>query len=107
MKVLINNHKFELIYANNFKKRLFGLMGKKNIKEGIFFPHCNSIHTFFMKEEIDVLMVDKDSIIKWIYPSLKKNKIIYKKNINIIIELPKKTIEEFSIKVNDKIKIIE
>ena len=107
MKVLIDNKKINLIYANKFKIRLFGLMGKKNIEEGIIFPHCNSIHTFFMREEIDVLLLDKDLSIKYLYPALKKNKIIFKRGIKYIIELPQNTINQYQIKQNSKIKIIE
>ena len=89
MKILINNQKIEVKYANTFFLRLFGLMGKRNINYGIVFPNCNSIHTFFMKEEIDVLMLNKNYQVKYIYQNLRKNKIIYKKGIKYVIELPK------------------
>lgn len=103
MKILLNNKIIVLKNANNFKLRLFGLMNKKNFNYGIIFPNCNSIHTFFMKEEIDVLMLDENYQIKYIYKSLKKNKIVYKKNIKYVIELPKNTIK--NIKINDYIKL--
>ena len=45
--------------AKKFKDRLIGLMFKKNIKYGILFRNCRSIHTFFMFEEIDVIATDK------------------------------------------------
>ena len=50
MNLKINNKKMTVKKATNFKTRLFGLMGQKGIKEGILFPKCNAIHTFFMKE---------------------------------------------------------
>lgn len=106
MKLLINENTIEVLYANYFKLRLIGLMGKKNINKGIFFPHCNSIHTFFMKEEIDILMLDENYKIIYAFKNFKKNKIIYKKNIKHIIELPKNTIKNLNIKVNDNIKIV-
>lgn len=39
--------------------RFLGLMGKKSIpaNEAVAFPRCNSIHTFFMRFPIDVLLV--------------------------------------------------
>ena len=107
MRILINDKSFDLIYGNRFKIRLLGLMGKKNINKGIIFPNCNSIHTFFMKEDIDVLMIDKNLLIKYIYPSLKKNKILFKNGIKYIIELPKNTINNQQIKINNKITIIK
>ena len=103
MKILLNNKKIEVKYANTFSLRLFGLMGKKNINYGIIFPKCSSIHTFFMKESIDVLMLNKNYQVKKIYQNLGKNKIIYQKGINYIIELPKNSIS--NIKINDYIKI--
>ena len=106
MKLLINENIIEVIYANNFKQRLIGLMGKKNIEKGMFFPHCNSIHTFFMKEEIDVLMLNKNNKIIYTYSNFKKNKVIYKRNCKKVIELPKNTINKHNIKVNNQIKIV-
>ena len=62
--------------AKSFKDRLIGLMFKKNINYALLFDRCNSIHTFFMKENIDVIMCDKDNNILYFYKDLKKNKII-------------------------------
>lgn len=83
----------EIKEAKTFKQRLFGLMFKKNIKHGLLFKNCKSIHTFFMKEEIDVIATDKnDKIIKK-YQKLKPWKIlIAPKNTKNIYELPKNTI---------------
>ena len=78
--------------ANHPIKRFFGLMGKKNIKTGLLFPKCNSVHTFFMKEDIDIIMIDKDKKIVLIKENVTKNKIIYKKEAYHTIELPKNTI---------------
>ena len=46
--------------ADSFFPRLLGLMGRKTIAndEALIFPRCNSIHTFFMRFAIDVVMVD-------------------------------------------------
>lgn len=90
MKIIYNNEEFEVKICDNFKNRLLGLMFKKEINYGLCFPKCNSIHTFFMKQNIDIFMTDKN------------NKVIYKKNnlkpFKII--LPKKNVYytyEFSI----------
>ncbi len=103
MEIIINNQIFNLDIANSFKKRLMGLMGKKNIKKGIFFPKTNSIHTFFMKEEIDLIMIDKDNNIIYFKKNLKRNKIVIKKKAYHTIELPKESIS--NIQLNDKIII--
>ena len=97
MKLLINNQTIYLDKANTFSKRFFGLMGKRNIKKGLFFSKCNSIHTFFMKEEIDIIMIDKDKKIVYIKENVTKNKIIYKKEAYHTIELPKNSINNLKI----------
>lgn len=90
------------IYKNPFLKAL-GLMGKKDIKEGIVLVRCNSIHTFFMRQNIDVVMTDKNYKILYIYKNLKKNKIIWpKKKVYYTFELPKGTIHD--LKINTYLK---
>ncbi len=80
--------------AKDFKDRLLGFMFKKNINHGLLFKKCRSIHTFFMKEKIDVIATDKnDNIIKT-YKNIKPWKIlIAPKSTNNIYELPKGTIK--------------
>ena len=94
MKLKVNNQILNIQKATNFKTRLFGLMGKKNIQEGILFPKCNAIHTFFMKDEIDVIGLNEESQIVFIYRNVPKNRIIKIRNTNkktSILELPKDT----------------
>lgn len=58
--------------ADNFFKRLIGLMGKANLEAGgaLILKPCTSIHTFFMRFPIDVAFVDRENRIVKIYPSL-------------------------------------
>ena len=106
MKLVIKDKKINILYANSFKLRFFGLMGKKKITYGIFFPNCNSIHTFFMKDEIDIIMLNKNNQILYLYENFKKNHILYKKEAKHIIELPKGFIKKYKFKINDYIKIV-
>jgi len=48
--------------ADNFGKRLIGLMGKKNLNEGegLLLWNCSAIHCFFMKIPIDVIYISRD-----------------------------------------------
>jgi len=79
----------KVIEAKCFKDRLFGLIGKKNIDYCLLFKRCNSIHTFFMKEAIDVVMTDKDNKIIYIKKNMKKNRIILpKKGVYQTYEFP-------------------
>ena len=103
MEIIINNQTFNLDIANTFKKRLIGLMGKKDIQKGIFFPKTRSIHTFFMKDNIDIIMIDKNYNIVYYKKNVKKNIIIIKRKAYHTIELPKSSIKD--IVLNEKITI--
>ncbi len=85
----------------SYKNRLLGLMFKKNINYGLRFPHCNSIHTFFMRESIDVVMTDMDNNILYVYYNLKPWRIISPKSgVYYTYEFPA---NKFKFNKNDKI----
>lgn len=84
--------------ANTFSKKLIGLMFKKNIDYGLLIPNCKSIHTFNMRENIDVLLLDSNFMVLMINRNVLPNKIINfytKEKHPYILELP----EGFSKKV--------
>lgn len=102
MKLIYENKEIELIECKSFYSRLMGFMFKKNINNALLFNKCNSIHTFFMKENIDVIMCNKDNNILYFYKNLNKNKVILpKKNIYKVYETPS---NYFDIKINTKMK---
>ena len=77
--------------ANSFKDKLIGLMFKKNINYGLLIPDCKSIHTFNMRENIDVILLDSNFMVLMINRNVKKNKIINfytKEKHPYILELP-------------------
>ena len=76
LKLKLNNTYIEIKEAKTFYERMMGFMGKTNINYGILFPKCNSIHTFFMKEEIDVIGLNEKNEIIFIERNCTKNKII-------------------------------
>lgn len=47
--------------AKRLWPRFMGLMGKKGLSpgHGLYFPHCRSVHTFFMRFPLDLLFVDR------------------------------------------------
>ena len=99
-----NNKKIELEDCKTFKKRLIGFMFKTDINKALLFKNCNSIHTFFMKTNIDVIMCDKNDNIVYYYGNLPKGKVILpKKDAVYTIEAPT---NYFDFKVGDKIEII-
>ncbi len=79
----------KIITAKTYMQKLTGLMGKKNINYGMFFPNVSSIHTFFMKESIDVIGLNNKMIVTSIYENVKPNKILILKDAKHTLELPK------------------
>lgn len=95
MKLKIDQNKIKVYYVDKFYNRFIGLMFKKNIDYCLCFPKCNSIHTFFMLESIDVIMTDKDNNILYTYKNLKPWKVILpKKNVYYTYEFPNNYIEK-------------
>ena len=101
--LLYNDKKIELYECKSFFDRLKGFMFTKNINRALLFDRCNSIHTFFMKENIDVIMCDKDNKILFFYKDLPKNKVIFpKRKVRKVFETPS---GYFDIKVNERMMI--
>ena len=99
MILKLKDNNIEIKMCQLFKDKLLGLMFKRNISSGICLRKCRSIHTFFMKEDIDVIMTDKYYKVLYIYNNLKRNRIILpKKNVYYTFELPSGT---NSYRVND------
>lgn len=103
LKLIHNNKEINLKECKSFYSRFKGFMGKKNINESLLFGHCNSIHTFFMCENIDVIMCNNDNIILYYYKNLGKNKIILpKKGVKKVYETPA---NYFKIQIKDKMEV--
>ena len=98
MKVIINNKKINLVEANTFIKKLKGLMFQKNINYCLRLK-TNSIHTFFMKEPIDIIMTDKFNNILYIFRNIDKNKIIIKPKVYYTYEFPNNYIDNNTKKI--------
>ena len=91
----------KVIVAENFKDKLLGLMNRRNIDYGLLIKKCKSIHTFFMLENIDVLLLDQENRILSIKRNVNPNKVLIfsnKKRTNIL-ELPSNS--SLNLKVND------
>ncbi len=75
----------------------------RDIDKALMFDKCNSIHTFFMYENIDVIMCDKNNIILYYFNNLPKNKVILpKKGVSIVYETPS---NYFKIKIGDEMEV--
>ena len=105
--MIIDDTKIKIRNANTFLKRLFGLLGEKEIISGMLFPHTNSVHTFFMKTNIDILALDENNEVILKCEDVPKNRIITAKNSakkTSILELPSNTSK--NIRIGDKLSFI-
>ncbi len=98
-------------YANTFKKRLLGLMGK-TIFDGLMFKQkyenrfYSSIHTCFMKVPIDIIYVNEKNEIQEL-KKLEPWKIYIPKNgyIKYIIELPENSMKKYELEKGVKVVV--
>lgn len=111
VKILTIDNKLILenvIIAESYFSRLKGLMGKNIIEdnEGLLMRPCNSIHTFFMKFNIDIVFIDIDFKVVDVYIDLAPWKIskIYK-NAKFVIEGKVGSLSK--LKKGDQIKIVK
>ena len=92
----------KIIYANTFYLKLKGLMFQKDINYGMYFPYTNKLHTFFMRENIDIIGLDNNNNICDMYHNIKPNKIIILKNSIHTLELP---VNQINYKIGDTINL--
>lgn len=103
MQLIYRSKKITLIECSTFFSRFKGFMLKKNIDKALLFDKCSSIHTFFMKTNIDVILCNKDNEILYYYNNLTPNRIILpKKNVTKVFELPP---NYFNVKLNERLEI--
>lgn len=80
MKVQIETQILNIKLCQTFFSRFIGMIGKKKkFKYGFYFPNCSSIHTFFMKQPIDVIFVNKNNQVISIHYHVKPWKIVHNK----------------------------
>lgn len=95
----------KITYADNFFKRFKGLMGRKDIDFAILFYNLkdSSIHTHFMRFDIDAYFLDKNKIV-FEKATLKPWKF-YKptKQATYILETKK---DSLKLKIGDKLEFI-
>jgi len=89
MHILIGRRKFDLIDCTTFYSRFKGLMFTRSFDYCMKFGKCNSIHTFFMYTNIDVVMTDVDDNVLYVFKNVSPWRVILpKKNVHNVYELP-------------------
>ena len=94
-----------IIIADTFFKRFKGLMGKKEFEDAMLFTNLkdSSIHTMFMRFEIDVYFIDKKKVV-FDKATLKPWRFYKpKKSAKYILETKK---NKLKLKIGDKLDLI-
>lgn len=105
-KVIAN----EVDIADTFLARLKGLLGKSEFKEGmgLIIKPCNSVHSFGMNFNIDVLFLDKNNRIVKIIKNMSPNEISpIVKGAKCVLELPAGVVEKNGVQENHFLELIE
>ena len=95
------------IWATRLWTRMRGLIGHDFSKfDGMFFPRCSAIHTFFMGMKIDVLFIDKKGTVLGAYPGVCRWKpSLIEPGAWGTIELPVGTIERTETAIGDVLRL--
>ena len=95
----LTSQTIEIEICHTFIKRLLGFMfQKKTITIGKCFPHCCSIHTFFMFQKIDIVICNKDMEVIGLKKEFPTNRILFPiRGAAFILELPLGSIENLKI----------
>lgn len=95
----------DLKICESFIDRNLGLLRKSNPRN-LMFKTRFGIHTFFLKEAIDVVILDKDLKIVKLKPTLKPSSLFFwNPKYDQIIELKVGTSNRFKLKIGTKLKI--
>jgi uncharacterized membrane protein (UPF0127 family) len=96
-----------VVVADHFFTRLRGLLGTKALPEGqaLLIRPCNSVHTFFMKYNIDVLFVGKDGQILKIAEDMRPGQIAWCNKGAFVIELPGGTMSKTAVKAGKYLQV--
>ena len=96
----------DLKKALGFFDSVSGLLNSSNPRSMLFETRFG-IHTFFMKEAIDVLVIDKHFIVHKLRPSLKPFRAYFWNPMyTYVIELPSGTIDKSRTSKGDVLKLL-
>lgn len=99
----------EAMAADNFWRRLKGLLGTKHLAPGagLVIRPCSSVHTFGMNYAIDVLFVNREDIVTKIVSYMKPGHLAADWGSRYVIELPAGTAAVTGIQAGDRIELSE
>jgi uncharacterized membrane protein (UPF0127 family) len=89
--------------ADTFATRLRGLLGRASLApdEGMLFRPAGSIHTFFMRFPIDVVLLDRDGAVVAVFAELRPWRAVWHRRARTALELPPGRCRELGLEVGD------
>ena len=89
--------------TTNVWERMQGLIGKPQLalNQGLMLSSCNSVHTFGMKYDIDLVYVNRDKKIVKLVQGLKPNRVSFCLNAASTLELNSGVIKNLGINFGD------
>lgn len=87
-------------------RQTIGLMGRKAFPPdtGLLIPHCNGIHTAFVRFPIDVIFLNDASVVVRTIPALAPWRIIgFVRGAKSVVELPAGTLRQKRITVGQQL----
>ncbi|MDR2395916.1 MAG: DUF192 domain-containing protein [Endomicrobium sp.] len=98
----------EIKVAKTFFSKFLGFMFKKDANYALLFKNCKSIHTFFMRFNLDIIFLDKENKVVKIVKNIRPFRIILPvKNSFSILEIPSNIAELKDIMISDILLINE
>ncbi len=105
MNLFVNNELLtsDIIVASDFFKKLRGIIGQD---KPIILKNTNSIHSFFVKNDIDIYFLDKNNIVIKKITNFKPNRIIFPvKNAVSVFEFYSNSKKSAKINTGDRIEL--
>ncbi|WP_235586996.1 DUF192 domain-containing protein [Ferroacidibacillus organovorans] len=95
--------------ARTFFQRLRGLTGVRRLSAhaGMYFDHCNAVHTFFMKMPIDVLFLNRNNEVIKIVECVSPRKFCYCKGAVKTLELQGGAVRRMGIECSDHLQFVD
>ncbi|MDR2617015.1 MAG: DUF192 domain-containing protein [Endomicrobium sp.] len=92
----------EIKVAETFFSKFLGFMFKKNVNYALLFENCRSIHTFFMRFNLDIVFLDKENKVIKVVRNVKPFRVVLPiKNSFSILEIPSNIVNLTNIKSID------
>ena len=91
--------------ASNLWTQTIGLMGRKEmgVGRGLYIPHCNAIHTAFVRFPIDVIFLDGEMTVIRLISALPPWRMIgFVRGAKSVVELPAGTLRQKQIAIGQQ-----